>query len=123
MVERDIIILYNNTCSNLAIVFFISKYDIALPGVHVHHVPKMCLFMRFVVMTMISCITLFREYRTKFDPQWEDSDTVLSYSLDISYTYDEELSTAGDPTQIKITTINVPLIVSQKLAAGSIDML
>ena len=62
---------------------------------------------------MPSCIPLFRENRTKFDPQWEDDDTVLSYKLDINYTYDEELSTAGDPTQIRITTINVPLMVSQ----------
>ena len=53
----------------------------------------------------------FRENRTKFDPKWEDDDTVLSYSLAINYTFDDELSTAGDPTQIKITTINVPLLV------------
>ena len=38
---------------------------------------------------------------------------MLSYSLAINYTFDEVLSTAGDPTQIKITTINVPLMVSQ----------
>ena len=55
----------------------------------------------------------FRENRIKFNPKWEDDDTVLSYSLAINYTFDEELSTAGDPTQIKITTINVPLMVSQ----------
>ena len=72
-----------------------------------------CLVKKFVLMTMMSCIPLFRENRTKFDPQWEDDDTVLSYNLAINYTYDEELSTAGDPTQIRITTINVPLIVSQ----------
>ena len=56
---------------------------------------------------------IFRENRTKFNPSWEDDDTVLSYSLAINYTFDKELSTAGDPKQIKITTINVPLMVSQ----------
>lgn len=54
---------------------------------------------------------VYRENRTKFDPSWEDDDTVLSYSLAINYTFDKELSTAGDPKQIKITTINVPLMV------------
>ena len=64
----------------------------------------------YIKLTFI--VLFFRENRTKFNPKWEDDDTVLSYSLAINYTFDEELSTAGDPTQIKITTINVPLMVS-----------
>jgi len=68
---------------------------------------------------MLACMTInitpphcHREIRTKDNITWEDDDKVVCYRQWINYSYDEALSGGLDPMKTKITTINVPLIVS-----------
>lgn len=60
----------------------------------------------------ILCVSL-RENRTAFNLQWLEKDTVLRYDTNITYTWDPYKSRGNDPDRDIVTTINVPLIVSQ----------
>ncbi len=53
-----------------------------------------------------------REDRQAFNMHWLKNDTVLKYSTNITYSWDPTLSN-GHPDNDIITTINVPLFVSQ----------
>lgn len=56
-----------------------------------------------------------RENRTKIDLVWEDEGNVLKFSQLINYTYNEVLSYGLDPHTTKVTTVNLPLMVSHTL--------
>lgn len=45
---------------------------------------------------------------------WDEDESRVSYHLDTYYVFDKDLS-IGDPGNYTITTLNVPLLVSQFL--------
>lgn len=66
--------------------------------------------------------TVVRYYHRKFNVTWDDDESRVSYNLDTFYVYDEEKS-YGDPNDYNITTLNVPLLVSENVSVDQIAFL
>ena len=56
-------------------------------------------------------IPFHREWRTKSNLTWNENQTVVHYALNITYTFEPNMS-SGDPKKDKIYTLNIPLYVS-----------
>ena len=60
---------------------------------------------------MLFFFCYFSESKTKYNLMWNRDETILEYFENTSYIFNKEKSKKLDPSDVNITTINLPLIV------------
>ena len=79
------------------------------------YVYKCGFFFQFLWMSSV-LVPFCREYRTKFNLTWNQSQTQVNYDLNITYVFEPDMS-SGDPKKDHIISLNLPLYVSECLQA------